>query len=191
MGFATPSLKGKALQWLAQREHSRAELQAKLLRHVGNVQRKAGNSKRGVAGHPVAVATDDVADTFDAAEIAAATLVSAQAHITQLLDDLAAAGHQSDTRTAQSLARSKGSRYGVHRLKQQLQAKGLAPELVAHTVGEARDTEFDRALEIWRRRYGEPAQNLAERMRQTRFLTARGFDSDVVRRVLRGADQAD
>ncbi len=34
MGFAAPSLKGRALRLLAQREHSRAELQAKLARHV-------------------------------------------------------------------------------------------------------------------------------------------------------------
>ena len=34
MGFATLSLKGRALRLLAQREHSRAELQTKLARHV-------------------------------------------------------------------------------------------------------------------------------------------------------------
>ena len=34
MGFTTLSLKGRALRLLAQREHSRGELQAKLARHV-------------------------------------------------------------------------------------------------------------------------------------------------------------
>ena len=34
MGFATPSLKGRALRLLSQREHSRAELQRKLAPHV-------------------------------------------------------------------------------------------------------------------------------------------------------------
>ena len=34
MGFAAPSLKARALRLLAQREHSRNELQAKLARHV-------------------------------------------------------------------------------------------------------------------------------------------------------------
>ena len=34
MAFAKPSLKGRALRLLAQREHSRAELQAKLAPHV-------------------------------------------------------------------------------------------------------------------------------------------------------------
>ena len=33
-GARVPSLKGRALRYLAAREHSRAELQAKLARHV-------------------------------------------------------------------------------------------------------------------------------------------------------------
>lgn len=209
MGFGSPSLKGKALQWLAQREHSRAELQSKLLRHVRKVSRQAEMQTltstspqkdppgRGFAGRhgfdPVAepVAGWGDAPCSDPAEAAAVHCALEQAKIAQVLDDLAAAGLQSDTRTAQSMARTKGSRYGVHRLKQQLQAKGLASELVAHTVAEARGSEFERALDIWRRRYGEPAQDPAERMRQVRFLTARGFDGDIVRRVVRGAQETD
>ncbi len=194
MGFAAPSLKGKALQWLAQREHSRAELQAKLLRHAVNMQRKAVMGKDGKLASVGRLGSSGMAaigDEADTAETAAAALALTQSQITQVLDDLGAAGLQSDARTAQSVARSKSSRYGVHRIKQQLQAKGLASELVARTVGEVRDTEFDRALDVWRRRYGEPAQNMAERARQVRFLTARGFDSEVVRRVVRGAVEVD
>ena len=34
MAFGTPSVKGRALRWLAQREHSRSELERKLSRIV-------------------------------------------------------------------------------------------------------------------------------------------------------------
>ena len=34
MAFGAPSVKGRALRYLAQREHSRAELERKLARHV-------------------------------------------------------------------------------------------------------------------------------------------------------------
>mgnify|MGYP003527630292 CR=1 FL=1 len=34
MAFGAPSVKGRALRCLAQREHSRAELERKLARHV-------------------------------------------------------------------------------------------------------------------------------------------------------------
>ncbi len=186
MGFGAPSLKGKALQWLAQREHSRAELQQKLQRHASKPLRfgKAGRA----ADAPESVDADgaQAAQAADDAARVVAAVALEQAKIIPLLDELAAAGLQSDTRAAHSVARTKGSRYGVHRLKQQLQAKGLAAELVAATVGAARDTEFERAQALWLRRYGQVAQDLTERLRQVRFLTARGFDSDVVRRVVRG-----
>ncbi len=178
MSFGSLSLKGKALQCLSQREHSRAELRSKLLRHAALALRK-GSAAR--AGNTVAATSDD----SDAA-IALPTV-----DVEKVLDDLAAAGLQSDTRAAESLARSKSSRYGEHRLRQQLRAKGLDSELVAYTVSQTRVTEFERAQNLWRRRFGEPTQDLAERARQTRFLTARGFDSDVVRRVVRGAEDRD
>ena len=175
MAFGSPSLKGKALQWLAQREHSRAELQAKLLRHAAKAHSKAAQT--------TAPAAPDLAPENDGP--------GEQADITRVLDELAAAGLQSDSRAAASLARTKCSRYGVHRLKQQLKAKGLDAELVAQTVGIARETELERAREIWRRRYGEPAQDLAQRARQVRFLISRGFDSELVRRVVGGAADTD
>ena len=168
-------MKGKALQWLAQREHSRAELQAKLLRHAAKAQSKAAQT--------AAAAAAEFPPEHDGPD--------EQADITRVLDELAAAGLQSDARAAASLARTRCIRYGVHRLKQQLKAKGLDAELVAQTVAVARETEFERAREIWRRRYGEPAQDQAQRARQMRFLVSRGFDSDLVRRLVGGAADTD
>lgn len=186
MSFGSLSLKGKALRCLSQREHSRAELQTKLLRHAIQALRKSMAPR---AGSAATVAADDAAD--DANADAHSQKALQKRVIEKVLDDLAAAGLQSDTRAAESLARTKSSRYGQHRLRQQLQAKGLDSELVAYTVGQTKATEFERAQDLWRRRFGEPAQDLAERARQTRFLTARGFDSDVIRRVVRGAEDRD
>lgn len=182
MSFGSLSLKGKALRCLSQREHSRAELQTKLLRHAIQALRKGMAPRAGSAATVAAAADDADAHSQKALQKRA---------IEKVLDDLAAAGLQSDTRAAESLARTKSSRYGEHRLRQQLQAKGLDSELVAYTVGQTRATEFERAQDLWRRRFGEPTQDLAERARQTRFLTARGFDSDVIRRVVRGAEDRD
>jgi regulatory protein len=153
MSFAALSVKGRALRYLSQREHSRVELERKLARHVQ--------------------------DTEDA---------SAPAQIAAALDDLAAKGLLSEARTAESVLNSQGRRYGVRRLKQTLQGKGLAPELVASTLQQARGTELERAQEVWRRRFGEPAADAAERARQMRFLAGRGFEGEVIRRVVRGAE---
>lgn len=153
MAFGTLSVKGRALRYLAQREHSRAELERKLARHV-----------------------DDTPEASAASQVAAA------------LDELASHGLLSDERAAQSVVASQAARCGVRRLRQTLQSKGLAPELVAATLQQARGSEFDRAREVWRRRYGAPPADAAERARQMRFLAGRGFESEVIRRVVQGGD---
>ncbi len=153
MGFGSLSIKGRALRYLAQREHSRAELERKL--------------SRAVQDQPLA---------------------SAQAQIGAALDELAAQGLLSEARTAQSVLDSQGRRFGTRRLRQTLQSKGLAPELVAGMLQQARLTELERAREVWRRRFGRPPADAAERARQMRFLAGRGFESDIIRRVVAGAD---
>ena len=153
MGFGAISVKGRALRYLSQREHSRVELERKLARHVQDTEES-----------------------------------TAQAQIAVALDDLAAKGLLSEARTAESVLNSQGRRYGVRRLKQTLQGKGLAPELVASTLQQARGTELERAREVWRRRFGEPATDATERARQMRFLAGRGFEGEVIRRVVRGVE---
>lgn len=156
MAFGTPSLKGRALRYLSQREHSRRELERKLARHV--------------------------VETPEA---------SAAAQIAAALDELAAHGLLSDERAAASVLATQGARSGALRLKHQLQAKGLAPDLVAQTLQQARTTELDRARALWRRRFGSAPADAAERARQMRFLAGRGFDGDTVRRVVQQGAEDD
>lgn len=153
MAFGHLSLKGRALRWLAQREHSRAELERKLARH---------------------------AEDSDAA--------SAEAQVARALDELQAAGLLSDARTAESVLSSQGRRYGSRRLKQTLQSKGLDSTLVSATLQQARSTELERAREVWRKRFGEAPADAAARAKQMRFLAGRGFDGDVIRRVIGGSE---
>jgi regulatory protein len=153
MGLGALSVKGRALRYLAQREHSRSELARKLARTVE--------------------------DTESA---------SAVAQIESALDQLAAAGLLSDQRTAESVLSSQGKRFGSRRLKQVLQGKGLDADLVKHTLHQAQSTELARARDVWQRRFGSPPADPKERAKQMRFLAGRGFDGDVIRRVVQGAD---
>ena len=114
---------------------------------------------------------------------------SAQAQIKRALDELAISGLLSEERAAASVLASQGQRYGVRRLKQTLQLKGLDPELVSATLQAARSTELERAREVWRRRYGTAPCTAAERARQVRFMAGRGFEGDVIRRVVQDADE--
>lgn len=117
---------------------------------------------------------------------------SAAEQIRAALDELAAHGLLSDERAAESALTRASARFGQRRLRQTLQAKGLAPELVAATLERAKGSELERAVAVWQRRFGAAPATPAERARQARFLAGRGFDGEVIRRVLRRAgDTAD
>jgi regulatory protein len=154
MAFGAPSVKGRALRYLAQREHSRAELQRKLARHAED----------GPAG-------------------------SAAEQIARALDELSTLGLLNEQRVADSILRSQCARFGVRRLKQVLQGKGLNAELVSTTLRQAHVTELERARQVWQRKYGQLPLNAAERARQMRFLAGRGFEVEVIRQVVQGADE--
>jgi regulatory protein len=147
MAFAQPSLKGRALRLLSQREHSRAELERKL----GPFEEEPG------------------------------TLALA-------LDELQAKGFISEQRVLESVIHRRAGKLGAARIRQELQAKGLERQLVEQAVAELKDSELARAREVWRKKFATPADSPAERARQMRFLTARGFSAEVVHRVVAGGD---
>lgn len=102
-----------------------------------------------------------------------------------LLDQLAEQGWISEARVAQSVVHRRAGRLGAGRLKQELQAKGLAPELVSSTMAELAQTELARAVAVWQKKFGVPASDPKTRATQARFLLGRGFAPGVVSRVLR------
>lgn len=161
-----PSLRGRALQWLAQRDHSRQELHDKLLRWLRS-------------GAPDPNAGPD-ADRDVAAD--------AQA-VESLLDELQAAGHLSQSRFIESRIHARAGRFGNRRIEQELRRLGAEPDPQAREALKA--SEPERAREVWLRRFGRPPASLAERAKQMRFLAGRGFSADAIRRVLGGDAESD
>ena len=174
------SVKARALRLLAQREHSRVELERKL---ASRLRSGLGVRARDDARTEVEIAVEIEADV-DAAVAEAEKL---KAEVLSVLDELESHGLLSDQRTADALLLAKAPRYGSRRLKQMLQAKSLNGDLVASTLSRARDSELDRAREVWRRRFGAAPADLRERARQQRFLAGRGFEAGVIERVIKEA----
>ena len=145
-----PSLRARAVRYLAQREHSRVELTRKLSRYC------------------------------DEPEV-----------IETLLDDLERANLLSGERFAQSLIHRRQQRYGNLRIAQELGTHGLAAEATAAPLQALKDSELPRAQAAWARKFQSLPLDAAERARQARFLTQRGFSSDTVRAVLRSAAEED
>ena len=48
--------------------------------------------------------------------------------------------------------------------------------------------EFATARSVWSKKFGKRPSSLAERAKQTRFLSGRGFSQEVIRKVLDLAD---
>ena len=146
MAFGAPSLKGRALRLLSQREHSRVELERKLARF----EEEPGS-------------------------------------LAQALDELTAKGFISEVRVAESVLHRRAAKLGAARIRQELQAKGLAPALVQDAVAALKATELVRAREVWRKKFGTAtaAPDAAARAKQARFLLARGFSGAVVAKALR------
>lgn len=137
------SLKGRALRYLAGREHSRAELVRKLAPHAEGPEQ-----------------------------------------IERVLDELQAKGFISEERVVASLLHRRAPRLGAARVRQELQAKGIDAQRVRDAVAQLQQTELERARGVWHQRFGAPPADARAWARQMRFLLARGFAGDVVRRVV-------
>lgn len=159
------SLKARAIGLLAQREHSRVELRRKLL----SIERRSRA--------PMAAAGACEESPDEAAE-------ASEAAVEALLDALAAEGYLDEARFVESRLHVRSQRFGAQRIEQELARHGL--KLDTEQQAALRTTEMERAREVWLKRFGpEPAREVAEQARQTRFLLARGFSPELVRRLLR------
>ena len=143
-----PSLKGRALRLLSQRDHSRKELEQKLKPHE-----------------------------------------ETPGELAEALDFLAAKDFINEKRVAESVVNRRSTKLGAARVRQELMAKGLPADDIADAVQAMRGTEFERALVVWRKKFGAPPSDASERGKQVRFMVSRGFAPDVVRRVVAGVDE--
>ena len=112
--------------------------------------------------------------------------------LAQLLDELQAKDFISEARVLESLINRRQARLGAARIKGELMRKGLDAEKVAEAVAGLKATEVDRAREVWRKKFDgktDAATDATGRARQMRFLAARGFGADAIRRVLSQADE--
>ncbi len=157
----SPSLKARALRLLSQREYSRKGLAAKL------AESEARWSKLG-------------------GEQLEQTPEARISQIEAVLEDFEARGWLSDERFAEALVRRRSERYGIRKIADELDRAGVDSKQSAKLLGVLKETEFQRAFDLWTRKYGVRAQDQKERARQYRFLATKGFSSEVVAKVVGG-----
>ena len=134
-----PSIRDKALAYLARREHTPHELAGKL-QHAG-------------------YAEDD---------------------IKTVVDELSQRGWLSSQRFAENYVTQKQARFGNQKLAYELRQRGVEESVVQQTLAEAKETELERAREVWRKKFGVLPSDQKEKARQIRFLQSRGFSLQVI-----------
>lgn len=112
--------------------------------------------------------------------------------VAQILDDFTQRGWLSEQRAAEQMVHARRSRYGMARIRRDLEAKGVAAEVVSSTVAALKDGELEAARAVWRRKFKAlPPTGAAERAKQARFLLGRGFSTEVITKLLRGLAKAE
>ncbi|MEO8311646.1 MAG: RecX family transcriptional regulator, partial [Caldimonas sp.] len=116
-------------------------------------------------------------------------LQAAAEEIDALLDWLEANRFLSDARFAESRVNARQARFGLQRIRGELQQHAV--ELPRELEAALAASEIDRAAAVRARRFAASPANAGERAAQSRFLLGRGFSSDVVQRLMRRLARAD
>lgn len=90
-------------------------------------------------------------------------------------------GFQDDERFSQSRSRWRSARFGNSRIRAELHAKGVDPQLAAASLNEL-ESELSRARLLAEKFEGQ-APDARLRCRLWRYLTGRGFEADTVAQV--------
>lgn len=111
--------------------------------------------------------------------------------IARVLDRLERDNLLSDERFAGNVTRARAARFGDARIRHELKRAGVAGAAADGALTALKGTELERARALWVRRFGAVPRSAGERARQARFLQARGFSTDTIRRILRGLPGTD
>lgn len=168
--FKPQSLQSLAVQYLSRREYSRSELARKL------AQPSAAAIKQSRLAPDLAQPKSPSVDEINA-----------------VLDELEKQDYLNDARFALSLVHRKAGKLGASRLMQELSQHKLDSTVASELSNQLKSSEQLRCFEAWSQRFShkdlsnlDPLSAHAAKDKQMRFLIARGFASDAVRKVLRG-----
>jgi regulatory protein len=111
-----------------------------------------------------------------------------EAEVSKLLDEFAARGWLSEQRVVDAVVRAQRARFGSRRIRYELLKRGVEADRVATAVESLRAGDVAALRDVWRRKFGRVPRNAVERARQIRFLQSRGFELDMILRVIRSGD---
>ncbi len=103
------------------------------------------------------------------------------------IEKLSGKGLQSDDRYAEQIVRTRIAQgYGPLRIEAELKQAGLSGDQISAALDAAECDWTEQAARSHAKRFQSAPASMAERNRQYRFLMGRGFESEQIRRVLKG-----
>lgn len=108
--------------------------------------------------------------------------------IAPLLDEFEQKNWLSDRRFAESYVADHRARAGSVKLAYDLRQRGVPDAIIEAVLSGNRDSELDRAREVWQKKFGIAPADAAEKVRQMRFLQSRGFAQEIIQKTLRATE---
>ena len=167
-------LLAKAVALQAQRDHTRYELERKLMAWASRLvaERSPGAASR------VGWSSESQANRSSESE-------ALRPLVHQVLDQLQERGWQSDSRFAANWVSQRQGREGARKLLAGLKQRGVADSALVEVQAQAGENELERARDLVARRLNQRAvQSLQERARLMRYLAGRGFSLSVAQKAV-------
>ena len=102
-------------------------------------------------------------------------------NIVPLLDEFEEKNWLSDRRFAESYVADHRAKAGGVKLAYELRQRGVSDVIIDALLSENRESEAERAHQVWQKKFGTPPANAAEKAKQMRFLQNRGFTPEMIR----------
>jgi len=110
--------------------------------------------------------------------------------IAPLLDAFEAKNWLSDRRFAESYVADHRARAGSVKLAYDLRQRGVPDSIIEAVLSDNRDSELERAREVWKKKFRSAPADAAEKAKQIRFMQSRGFTPEVIRLVVNNSPEA-
>lgn len=107
-----------------------------------------------------------------------------EAQLDTLLNWLEQEKWLSTERFARSLLNRRATKLGTQRIMQELRQHGVSEEQALDLRAELEDTEFERAKQVWEKKFKQPPTDAKEHARQYRFMASRGFSGRVLQQII-------
>ena len=113
----------------------------------------------------------------------------AQHDIEALLDEFEEKKWLSDRRFAESYVADHRARAGSVKLAYDLRQRGVSDAVIETVLSLNRDSELERAREVWQKKFGAPPADAADKAKQMRFMQSRGFTPEMIRRAIQDCSE--